>query len=123
MLEHGYLTRVERPHGLPRAGRQVRERTPGGPVIRDASYDDYGVIVELDGRADHTSAGDRDRDLERDLAVALDGRLTVRLGWGQVFDRPCRTAERVAGALRSRGWRGDLTGCSACLGWASDDAG
>lgn len=36
-LEHAYLTRVERPHGLPWAQRQVRASSRG-PVYRDVVY-------------------------------------------------------------------------------------
>jgi hypothetical protein len=61
-LEHAYLTRVERPHGLPWARRQARASSRG-PVYRDVLYQDAGVVVELDGRWDHTRARDRDRDL------------------------------------------------------------
>ena len=48
-LEHGYLTLVERPHGLPTAQRQFRESI-NGPLFRDAAYLRFGGIVELDGR-------------------------------------------------------------------------
>lgn len=108
-LEHGYLVRVERPHGLPRGRRQVADATGTGRVYRDV---DYGrLLVELDGRLHHDSAPARDRDLERDLDAAVGGRDTVRLSWGQVFDRPCSTAAKVAVALRQRGWRGRPVAC------------
>jgi hypothetical protein len=111
VLEHGYLTAVERAHGLPRAARQVRATTSVGVVYRDAEYPD-GLIVELDGRLVHDSAAQRDADLERDLDAALDGRPTLRLSWGQVFDRPCRTAAKLAVLLQQRGWTGVPHPCS-----------
>lgn len=98
VLEHGYLTRVERPHGLPRATRQHRERSVSGVVYRDATY--ATAVVELDGRLFHHEQDARDRDLERDLDVAASGRTTVRLGWGQVLGRPCSTAVKVSAFLR-----------------------
>lgn len=49
VLEHGYLHRVERAHGLSGARRQVRSSLRGGTVFRDVEYDG-GLIVELDGR-------------------------------------------------------------------------
>ncbi|VXB65173.1 hypothetical protein [Nocardioides sp. AX2bis] len=101
VLEHGYLTRVERPHGLPRAVRQQRERSVSGIVYRDATY--ATAVVELDGRLFHDGHDARDRDLERDLDVAASGRTTVRLGWGQVLERPCTTAVKVAAFLRHHG--------------------
>jgi hypothetical protein len=38
VLEHGYLERVERAHGLPRGARQVRDRISRGVVYRDVDY-------------------------------------------------------------------------------------
>lgn len=71
-------------------------------------------MVELDGRADHTTTLDRDRDLARDLAVVRSGRVTIRLGWGQVFDRPCDTPHDLAQLLRARGWTGAAGACHRC---------
>lgn len=116
VLEHGYLHRVERAHGLPAADRQRPDRVAGGRVYRDAPYPAYDLTVELDGRLDHTALPDRDRDLGRDLETAASGERTVRLGWGQVYDRPCRTAAAVARLLRRGGWRGAARRCSpTCL--------
>jgi hypothetical protein len=111
VLEHGYLTRVERPHGLPGPARQPLGFDGRGRVRRDVVYRAYRLCVELDGRLFHDSAGQRDRDLDRDLAVAVTGRRTVRLGWGQVFDRACRTAAHVAELLRLGGWEGTASSC------------
>lgn len=111
VLEHGYLTRVERPHGLPTGERQTSATDGRRPVYRDVTYRDYGLDVELDGRLFHDSAGQRDSDLERDLVAAQADRRTVRLGWGQVFDRGCRTAGRVHALLRLGGWDGRLRTC------------
>lgn len=61
------------------------------------------MVVELDGRLFHDAATGRDRDLERDLDTATDGRSTVRLGWGQVFERPCTTAAKVGRLLQLAG--------------------
>ncbi len=97
VLEHAYLTLVERAHGLPSASRQERAHSRTGVVYRDASYDQ--AIVELDGRAWHESVARRDRDADRDLVAAVAGRRTVRLTWGQVCDRPCWTAAMVAAVL------------------------
>lgn len=112
VLEHGYLHRVERAHGLPVAERQRADRVAGGRIYRDARYPSYGLDVELDGRLDHSALADRDRDLERDLATATNGRRSVRLGWGQVYDRPCDTAAQVVRLLALGGWEGAPTPCS-----------
>lgn len=112
VLERGYLTRVERPHGLPSARRQVSEASPGA-VYRDVVYPEFDRVVELDGLMFHATAVARDRDLDRDLEVAVSGRATVRLGWGQVFGRPCRTAVRVGRWLQAGGWDGAPIRCPA----------
>lgn len=102
VLEHGYLTLVERPHGLPRAIRQKRSKSSLGICYRDAEYGEQ-LIVELDGRVHHDSATRRDADFERDLDAAVDGRSTVRLSYGQVFGRPCQTAGKVSQVLQRHG--------------------
>ncbi|WP_301122315.1 type IV toxin-antitoxin system AbiEi family antitoxin domain-containing protein [Mycolicibacterium fortuitum] len=102
VLEHGYLVRVERPHGLPKAARQKRAKSSVGVCYRDAEYSER-LIVELDGRVHHDSTPRRDADFERDLDAAADGRSTVRLSYGQVFDRPCQTAGKIAQVLQQYG--------------------
>jgi len=114
VLERGYLHRVERAHGLPRSLRQVRDTGRGRSVYRDALVGEYGLVVELDGRAHHGTTAARDRDLDRDLAAAAIGLHTVRLTWGQVMGDPCGTARRVGELLRLRGWPGTLTRCTEC---------
>ncbi|GAA3529275.1 type IV toxin-antitoxin system AbiEi family antitoxin domain-containing protein [Nocardioides daeguensis] len=119
VLEHGYLTRVERPHGLPRGLRQVADTGGNGRrVFRDVRYGGeqprWRQIVELDGRLFHSALADRDRDLDRDLDAALTLQDTVRLGYGQVFERGCATAWRLARLFQGRGWRGQPHPCPAC---------
>lgn len=110
VLEHGYLDRVERPHGLPPGLRQVRQRGAQGSIYRDVVVPGLAV-VELDGWRHHGSSHQRDRDLDRDLDVAATGGHSLRLGFGQVFDRPCRTAARLALAFRALGWSGQPRPC------------
>lgn len=109
VLEHGYLSRVERAHGLPRGDRQRRATATLGVVYRDVEY--AALVLELDGRLFHDSAAQRDRDLDRDLDATVEGLTPVRLGYGQVFARPCRTAARIATLLRQRGWTGIPVSC------------
>jgi hypothetical protein len=81
VLEHGYLTRVERPHGLPTGRRQVSARLESRSMWRDVTYEEWGFLVELDGRLGHNATRDRNRDLDRDLdALATQDLTTVRLG-------------------------------------------
>jgi hypothetical protein len=110
VLEHRYLTWVERAHGLPRGQRQRREVTADGVVVRDVRYDEAATLVELDGRFGHTDSDDRWDDLDRDVLAAVGGRMTLRLGWRQVL-APCRSAGMVAAVLSARGWGGLPTAC------------
>lgn len=110
-LEIGWVRRVERPHGLPRARRQARGTEDGRLVLRDVAYEEYGLYVELDGRLGHETAGDAFRDMHRDNAAVLSGRATLRFGWTAVMSRSCVAAGQVARALRARGWTGLLREC------------
>lgn len=122
VLEHGYLTRVERAHGLPRARWQVRVESGGRRRYRDATYDG-GAVVELDGAAHHGTRAQRDDDLQRDLELAADGGATARLGYGQVYGDTCRTTVLVVRFLRSRGVVVDPVACgSGCPVGALSDA-
>lgn len=112
VLEHGYLTRVERAHGLPRGRRQGR--VVGLREHRDVLYEEARAIVELDSRAYHSLARQRYADLERDTSALAAGYQTVRIGWGQVFGTPCRTAALLADLFGQRGWGGTARRCPAC---------
>lgn len=116
VLEHAYLTRVERAHGLPTGTRQIKRLTPTGNEFRDVEYEAYGLVVELDGRLNHESWKARGRDADRDLDdLAIGGRATARLHWPQIYDTPCRTAARISQILKARGWQGTPTPCGdAC---------
>ncbi len=114
VLEHGYLTNVERAHGLPTPQRQA-PTTVGRHGFRDVDYPAWNLVVELDGRVGHDNPLDRDRDLERDLDAAVGAsKMTLRIGWGQVYDRPCQTAPKIGAALRERGWPGPTIRCPSC---------
>jgi very-short-patch-repair endonuclease len=114
VLEREYLARVERPHGLPVGRRQARAEHRGRTMWQDVAFEEWGLVVELDGRFDHVVMTDRDRDLDRDLATAAAGGQTLRLGYGQVLSRSCATADRVARVLASRGWSGATQRCGKC---------
>jgi len=115
VLEHGFLDLVERPHGLPPGERQAVRDLGNGRVYRDVDLPDLGMRIELDGKLFHTSTEDRDRDLERDLdSVVEEDGTTIRLGFGQVYDRPCSTAAKLAIVLRKHGWAGDAITCDSC---------
>ncbi len=109
VLELAYLRRVERAHRLPRAHRQEIGAGRVGRVYRDASYGHQ--LVELDGRLFHDTAEGRDRDFDRDLVALVAGKVTARLSYGQVLDRPCWTAGQVGRLLQAGGWTGSPVPC------------
>ena len=114
VLEREYL-RLEKAHGLPHPNRQRPTMVNGKRGYLDVPYDEFGLFVELDSRAFHTDPVSRDKDFERDLehAVTTDA-LTVRLTYGQVFSRGCRTIRHVATLLERRGWTGQFVTCPKC---------
>jgi hypothetical protein len=102
-LELVYLRKVERAHGLPVATRQAAEVLGGTTIRRDSLYDEYAVIVELDGRAGHADVASQWRDMARDNAAALNDKVTLRFGYQLAAD-PCAAAVQVATVLTLRGW-------------------
>jgi len=112
LLEHGYLNRVERAHGLPHAHRQLElPGATGRSVYRDVGYVAFGVVVELDGRIGHEWTSERWSDMDRDLDAGANGQATIRLGWRHVWDTPCGTADEMARGLARRGWSGAARSC------------
>lgn len=115
VLERGYLQLVERAHGLPRAKRQRTSHATGKRTDQDVRYEEYGVVVEPDGRAFHDSPEARDVDARRDLAErAVSEAVTLRVTYGLVFNDACRTARWIATILQRRGWDGVLQRCPRC---------
>jgi very-short-patch-repair endonuclease len=111
VLEVSYLRNVERPHGLPRGLRQQSRH--GLRYISDVGYDEYALLVELDGRTGHEGIG-RFRDMDRDNRFATVGWVTLRYGWFDVVEHPCSVVRQVAAVLTARGWPGPLRRCPRC---------
>ena len=110
-LEIAYLHKVERAHGLPRGVRQ--HRAQHSAAVRDVLYEEFALVVELDGRMGHEGTG-RFRDLERDNAAAVAGELTLRYGWHDVEDRACAVAFQLGAVLARRGWLDEPRRCRCC---------
>jgi hypothetical protein len=112
VLEFRYERDVERAHGLPPPSRQVPFAGPGSRRgRRDRVYEDYAVVVELDGQLAHPEEN-RWQDKARDNAAAVGGKQTLRYGWTDVRHQPCATAAQVATVLRVHGWQGVPRPCS-----------
>jgi hypothetical protein len=110
-LELGYLNNVERPHDLPQGSRQQNRHGTFG--LRDVVYEEFELVVELDGRKGHEGMG-RFRDMHRDNAATVAGETTLRYGWRDVMGRPCTVTQQVGYVLTARGWTGVVAACSRC---------
>jgi hypothetical protein len=110
-IELRYLRDVERPHGLPKSTRQ--QSRSGLPYLTDVDYEEYRVIVELDGRVGHEGVG-RFRDMDRDNRHALVDALTLRYGSYDVTARSCGVAYQVYLALAARRYLEPFLRCRRC---------
>ena len=110
-LEFAYRRDVERAHGCCHPARQVSV-TEG--TRSDGVYEEFGVVIELDGRVGHDGVVQTFRDLERDNAHAELNLITLRYGSSDIRGKPCEVAAQVAAVLRSRGWTGEYDGCPRC---------
>jgi Transcriptional regulator, AbiEi antitoxin len=107
-IELRYLRDVERPHGLPKGNRQ--QSRSGLPYQTDVDYEEFRLIVELDGRVDHDGVG-RFRDMDRDNRHALVEAVTLRYGSYDLAARPCGTVHH--GGLLLRRLQ-ELAGAATC---------
>lgn len=108
VLERAYRRDVEVAHGLPAGRRQVWLAGRS-----DVLYEEFGVVVELDGRLGHVGSA-AFRDLDRDNRNMLSELVTLRYGHHDVTIRPCEVAGQVGTALGARGWNGLIGTCRRC---------
>ncbi|MCW5952548.1 MAG: hypothetical protein KIT69_09845, partial [Propionibacteriaceae bacterium] len=76
-------------------------------------YEEYDVIVELDGRPYHEGVAAWN-DLDRDNQHALKAQTTLRYVWTPVAVHPCHVMTEVVAAIRRGGWRGTPHRCPRC---------
>jgi hypothetical protein len=110
-LEYVYRRDVERAHGLPVARRQ---NSMSGGTRTDVVYEEYELLIELDGRLGHVDGTSAFRDLHRDNAHAVRRLFTLRYGSADVRGKACEIARQVGAALQIRGWPGAPHGCPSC---------
>lgn len=108
-----YIRDVEVAHGLPRG---VSQQPAPGHRFRDRTYDEYRLIVEIDGRLGHSGWAGRQKDSRRDRKAAATGRLTVRGTWLDVAGEPCEFADDLGQIFRGRGWSGAPAPCGPDCG-------
>ncbi|NQU36262.1 MAG: hypothetical protein HQ526_01535 [Actinobacteria bacterium] len=113
VLEIDAVTNVLRAHGLPEGRGQADGVVRGAKIRHDRIIDEYGLVLEFDGRLGHDGYSDRQRDHRRDNLIAAQGGQTLRFGWVAIHDEPCESAAQIASVLRARGWPGSATECQA----------
>lgn len=89
--------------GLPAPTRQVLRERPDGTQYLDAEWEEFGLVMEVDG-VQHDLPWMRLADTLRDLALVAEGRGVLRialLAWRLDQDRVLDALEAV---FRSRGW-------------------
>jgi hypothetical protein len=112
ILEYRYDRDGEQAHGLPPARKQVTfTKSDGRRGRRDRYYEEYGLIIELDGRQYHPDER-RHLDQARDNDAIATGGSTLRYGWDDITRRPCAAAAQVHAALAKRKYTGSLKPCS-----------
>jgi hypothetical protein len=110
-LEYRYFRSVEQPHALPCSTRQVRLVRGARGAYLDVYYEEFGLVVEFDGRIAHPGDS-RWLDIWRDNTSAAEGRVTIRYGYRDLTSGPCVVAAQVIQVLRRRGWSQPARRCS-----------
>lgn len=105
-----FAARVLRPHALPEFERQVVEVAG---TRTDLKNTEFGVNVEIDGRAWHAGEAFHS-DRRRDRAAAARGEVTVRVSFLDLRQDPCDVAADLGATLGRRGWSGAPTPCRSC---------
>jgi hypothetical protein len=113
-LEHRYVVDVERAHGLPVGVRQAPQHVDGRTLFEDVLYEQFGLIVRLDGQAFHSAKQRRFRDRRRDNAAELSNLPRLVYGWDEVTKDPCGVYAEVRAVLVREGWQDTSFPCEGC---------
>jgi hypothetical protein len=109
LSELDFLRLVVRAFDLPEPSRQVARRDARGRRRwTDVMWDEYKIVVEIDGAQHTENPLQRWDDMERDIDLGLDGYLTLRFPGWLVRTNPEYVARRILEALRKadyQGWR------------------
>lgn len=88
-----------------RANRAIRASPEELVGYGDLVFDDLWLVIELDGKGDHSELWQRTRDKARDLRLARLGWEVVRLSGDVVFKTPAEFIAIVRDLLRTRARR------------------
>lgn len=97
------LVRGCRERGLPTPTQQVVRTTPSGRSYLDAWWEEYDLVVEVDG-VQHTWAQEQVPDALRQNELSLEGRTVLRLPVLGLRVVPDEFFGQIEAALRRRGW-------------------
>lgn len=114
VLEHRYVLDVEQAHGLPTATRQAPHHVDGRVLFEDVLYEQFGLIVRLDGQAFHSAKQRRFRDRRRDNSAELRNLPRLAYGWDDVTKDPCAVYGEVRAVLVREGWSDVSFPCRRC---------
>ena len=84
--------------------RQVTHRASNGTYVLDARWDEFGVVVEVDG-IQHVEVAQIVGDALRQNDVAMSGDVVLRLPLLGLRLQPDAFFAQISEALRRRGWR------------------
>ena len=93
-----------RRRGLPEPSRQLVRRGPHGRVYLDVYFDDYGLVVEIEG-AHHDSALNAVDDALRQITLTSQGDEFLRIPVIGLRTVPDAFIAQVEARLVARGWR------------------
>lgn len=107
LSELDFTRRVIRAFRLPEPSRQAARRdAKGRRRWTDVLWDDYKVVVEIDGAQHAEDPLQRWDDMERDIDLGLNGYLTLRFPAWLIRAEPEYVARKILEALRRAGYRG-----------------
>lgn len=123
-LEERFLALVSGRLPAPRCNAHLQ--VAGELMEVDVIWRGARVVVELDGAQAHRTRRAFHRDRARDLALAAEGWVVVRLTWQQVTREPERVIRELQRLLAVRGGQAQRPGASAIRptgGIAADESG
>lgn len=98
------FARLCRSAGLPEPDRQVVRQGPRGRVYLDAYWDEYRVVVEIEG-VHHEWESNQVGDTLRQNDLTLRSEAVLRIPVIGLRDQPRPYLDQLRTLLRSRGWR------------------
>ena len=100
-LEHR-LSTIFAEYRLPPAVAQFDVMLGERRLVIDFAYPDRKIAIEGDGHQFHLSRRDRERDLERQNLLLIEGWLVLRYTWEKVTKHRREVADSIYAALQSR---------------------